>query len=157
MLSRSWNVNLRTLFNLPRETPSWIVEELSGGRHFMQMIFSRFCSYLKSIRYHKKPFIRTLYSIVKEDVNSTTGSNIRTVLNTSGVDPRYRNSKYLLKNWRVHCRHDDWTVPLLASLIELKTVNWEVHFDGRSVFLPLQVLKHFVGKADGGAKVYFIW
>ena len=33
----------------------------------------------------------------------------------------------------------------------------EVHCDGGSVLLPLQVLKHLVGKADGGAEVYFIW
>ena len=106
-----------------------LLEERSGGRHFLQMIFSRFCNYVKLIRNNKKPFIRTLYTIVKEDVNTTTGSNIRTVLNTTGVDLRYRNSKLLLSNWKLHPKEDDWTVPLLTSLIELRADKWEVHFD----------------------------
>jgi hypothetical protein len=30
--SKTWNVNLRILFDLPRETHCWMVEEISGGK-----------------------------------------------------------------------------------------------------------------------------
>ena len=131
--SKTWNVNLRIMFDLPRETHCWIVEELSGGRHFLQMIFSRFSSYVKMIKNNKKDFIRSMYNIVKDDIKTTTGSNIRTVLLTSGVDPRCMD-KFKLKNWRVYSKADDWTVPLLSSLIEIRADNWQVVFDDEEEF-----------------------
>ena len=124
------------MFDLLRETETqcWIVEELSGGRHFLQMIFSRFSSYVKMIKNNKKDFLRCLYNIVKDDVKTTTGSNIRTVLLTSGLDPRCMD-KHKLKNWHVYNKVDDWTIPLLSSLMEIRADNWQVVFDDEDEFL----------------------
>ena len=52
---KTWNVNMRILFDLPYDTHCWIVEEVSDGQHFRQMIFSRFLKYLKSIAKNKIP------------------------------------------------------------------------------------------------------
>ena len=41
-LCNSWNVNIRIMFGIPRNTHCWIVEEISGGNHARQMIFSRY-------------------------------------------------------------------------------------------------------------------
>ena len=65
---------------------------------------------------------------MKDDVKSTSGSNIRTVLLSTGVDPRFM-SRHSLKTWRVHPPKDNWTVPLLTSLLELRAGNWEIAFD----------------------------
>lgn len=51
---KTWNVNHRIMFNLPRETHSWIVEELTGAEHSIQMIYSRFVKYLSVIKNNKK-------------------------------------------------------------------------------------------------------
>ena len=115
-------------FDIPRETHCWIVEELSEGRHFLQMIFSRFAKYIMMVKKNKRPFLRCLYEIVKDDVQTTTGSNIRTVLLSTKVDPRFM-SRHHLKTWHVHPPQDNWTVPLLTSLLELRAGNWEVVFD----------------------------
>ena len=37
--AKTWNVNLRIMFDLPRETHCWIVEAMSRGKHFLQAIF----------------------------------------------------------------------------------------------------------------------
>ena len=128
MFSKTWNVNLRILFDIPREAHCWIVEELSEGRHFLQMVYSRFAKYIMMVKKNKRPFLRCLYDVVKDDVKTTTGSNIRTLLLTTGVDPRFM-SRHLLKDWRVYPPQDNWTVPLLSSLLELRAGNWEVLFD----------------------------
>ena len=65
---------------------------------------------------------------MKDDIKTTTGSNIRTLLLSTGVDPRFM-SRHNLKTWRVYPPKDNWTVPLLTSLLELKAGNWEVAFD----------------------------
>ena len=135
--SKSWNVNLRILFDLPRETHCWIVEELSGGKHFLQMIYSRFRKYLTVLKLNKRPFIRTLYDIVSGDARSPTGSNVRKVLLDSGLDPRVV-SKHKFSSWRVYPPADGWTVPLLTSLLELRSENWQVNFDMEEEMEPLE-------------------
>ena len=40
-LLNSYNVNMRIVFNIPRETHCWIVERISGGHHAKQQIYSR--------------------------------------------------------------------------------------------------------------------
>ena len=125
---KTWNVNLRILFDIPYDTHCWIVEEISEGKHFRQMIFSRFLKYLKSIAKNRRPSIRCLYNVIKNDVKSMTGSNIRTILREAQVDPRSMDT-HALKNWRVYQQADEWTVPLLKNLLEVRADNWEVVYD----------------------------
>ena len=130
-------MNLRILYDLPFDTHCWVVEELSGGKHFKQMIYSRFLKYLSVLRKNKRSFIRTLYTIVQADVRTLTGSNIRRVLLDTNLDPR-SSSKYLLSDWRAYEPADTWTVPLLASLLEMRQDNWEVLFDVEDETITLE-------------------
>ena len=125
---KTWNVNNRIMFNLPRETHSWIVEELTGGKHFIQMIYSRFVKYLSVIKNNKKSILRTLYNISANDVRTTTGGNIRKILLHTGMDPRVEPQSSF-SNWRVYTPSDSWSVPLLASLLQLRSEAWVVNFD----------------------------
>ena len=125
---KTWNVNMRILFDLPYDTHCWIVEDVSDGQHFRQMIFSRFLKYLKSIAKNRRPALRCLYNVVRNDVRSTTGKNIRTILLETQTDPRSLDT-YALKGWRVYPQHDDWTVSLLRNLLEVRSNNWEVVYD----------------------------
>ena len=73
--------------------------------------------------------IRCLYNIVKDDVQITTGSNIITFLLSTWIDPRFMNRHYL-KTWLVlYPSEDNWRVPLLTSLLELRAGNWELTYD----------------------------
>ena len=135
---RSWNSNLRIMFDLPRDTHCWIVEELSDGRHFKQMVFSRFTKYLELLATNKKPFIRCLYDLVSNDVSTLTGSNIRKLFLTTKIDPRYF-AKNALKNWRVYEAADGWTMPLIKSLLWLKEEEWEVIFNDEDNLDSLKV------------------
>ena len=126
--SKTWNVNLRIMFDLPQETHCWIVEELSGGKHFLQMIYSRFIKYLTVIKNNKRNFLRTMYSIVANDVKTLTGANIRSILLDTNLDPRC-TARHQFTNWRVYQPADTWSVPLLVSLLELRNDTWEVNFD----------------------------
>ena len=90
---------------------------------------------MQTIKNSRRAFLRTLYSIVRDDVNTRTGSNIRTVLLSSKVDPRYKDSRLCLNKWFVNPPKDTWTVPLLISLLEVKADNWQVVFDDEAEFL----------------------
>ena len=104
------------------------MEELTGGKHFIQMIYSRFVKYLSVIKNNKKSVLRTLYSIAANDVRTTTGANIRKILLHTGMDPRVvPQSRF--SDWRVYAPSDSWSVPLLVSLLQLRSEAWEVNFD----------------------------
>ena len=105
-----------------------MVEEISGGKHFLQMIYSRFVKYLSVLKKNKRLFIRTLFSIATGDVKTPTGSNVRKILLDTGLDPRCV-SRHQLSGWRVYQPADTWRVPLLVSLLELRNDNWIVNFD----------------------------
>ena len=135
--ARTWNVNLRIMFDRPFETHCWIVKGLSGGKHFLQMIFSRFVKYIKVLKNNKRLFIRSLFDIVSGDANSPTGSNVKQIFRKTGLDPRHE-AQHQYSNWRVYPPADDWTVPLLTSLLEIRYENWEVNFDTEEEMEPLE-------------------
>ena len=53
------------------------------------------------------------------------------------LDPR-SSSKHMLTDWRAYAPADTWTVPLLASLLELRHDNWEVLFDVEDEMITLE-------------------
>ena len=92
------------------------------------MIYSRFVNYISMIRKNERPVIRALYSISANDVRTTTGCNIRKIQLHTGLDPM-DISKKGLSGWRVYTPIDSWTVPLLSSLLQLRSDAWVVNFD----------------------------
>ena len=75
---------------------------------------------------NKKPYLRTLYSIVASDVKTATGANIRKILLDTNLDPRMA-PKSSLGNWTVYEPSDSRTVPLLVSLLQMKNDKWVVN------------------------------
>ena len=132
-LCRSYNVNLRAMYDLPHGTHCWIVEQLSGGRHAKQQIFSRFVKFVDSLKNNKRRMIRDLFSLLKADARSTVGSNLRTILIDTDVQviPGI-TTKWALSDFTVYEVKGDWQVPLLTSLLEIRDDNWEVKFDDES-------------------------
>ena len=131
-LCNSWNVNLRILFDLPRDTHSWLVEEISGGMHAKQMVMSRYINFTNQLANNKRPCVRSLFKLVCNDVRTVTGSNIRQILLMTGIriTPGI-TSKYKLKTFRVYSvpNNQHWRIGMLHSLIELRENKWHITFD----------------------------
>ena len=79
-LCRSYNVNLRAIFDLPHGTHSWIVEQLSGGHHAKQLIYSRYVKFVSSLQHNKRTMVQDLFNLLKNNARSTVGSILRTIL-----------------------------------------------------------------------------
>ena len=67
-LCNTWNENMRIMFEIPKETHCWMVEELSHGKHARTMIFSRYIKFIDSLVNNKRPTIRSLFKIVSKSV-----------------------------------------------------------------------------------------
>ena len=97
-----------------------LIEPVSGQQHMSKTVIRNLLKF--RVRQSPKPVLRQLYGIVKDDVRTTTGCNLRNILlltNLTGVDDllpsmvdqiRYKEIKPM----------DMWRVPLIKEVIDMK-------------------------------------
>ena len=95
-LVRSYNVNLKVIFDLPYACHNFLGEELSGRRQALVLIYS------KNIQC-KQASLRSLLRFVKDDVRSGTGGNLKKILlDTKVLVVPGQTHKFELRNFRVY-------------------------------------------------------
>ena len=128
----SWNVNLRVVYDLNWATPNYLVESLSNVKNCKQMIYKRYVKFLSSLESNRRPELRALLSIVKNNCRSITGGNLRKILIDSGVkiEPGVTQIQSL-NSYTVYETPEgqEWRLPLLTSLLELRDSRWELQYD----------------------------
>ena len=70
----------KLLFDLPYATHRYFYEEVTGSQHPALIIRKRFLGFLKMIEQSKKKAALKLLQIIRNDVRTITGSNIRKIL-----------------------------------------------------------------------------
>ena len=85
-LEKSWNVSIRRMFNLPRETHCYLVEPISDQPHVRTLLARRFLTFIQAIRRSKKCAIRSLLRVIQYDTRSVTGNNLRSILRKTKVE-----------------------------------------------------------------------
>ena len=114
------------------ECHCWLTEELSGGNHAKVVIFKRFIKFVASLRNNKRQSIKSLLAAVQDDVRSLIGGNLRIIQLTTDTPISLVTSK--LRNFRVYPvpEGEEWRLPLLQSLVEIRSENWEIFFNEES-------------------------
>ena len=122
-LVRSYNVNIKVIFDLPYGCHNWLVEQLSGGKHALLLIYSKYIKFMNNIKKNKRSSLRYLLNIVQSDVRSTTGGNLRKIFLDTGVQviPGLTN-KANIGDFQVYkySEEEQWRLPLLVSLLEIR-------------------------------------
>ena len=75
----SWSVSTRHMWDVPRETQRYMVEEL-GGQHAQTMLIVRYVKFLQSMKKSSKLAVQFLLEKVANDLRTVTGRNIRYIL-----------------------------------------------------------------------------
>ena len=87
---------------------------------------------MNSVAKNKRQSLRSHQNVIKSDVRSVTGSNLRKILLDTGhsIIPGV-TKKMSLDNYRVYKipEGEEWRVPLIDSLLEVKAGNWAIEFD----------------------------
>ena len=81
MVENAWNVSVRKIFNLPRTTHRILIQPITETSHVKTLLIKRFLQFIDQIERCPKPIVKNLLRIIKKDVNSTTGSNLRKIMN----------------------------------------------------------------------------
>ena len=128
----SFNVNVRILFDIPRNSHRWIVEELAEERHARKQIYSRYIKFVNSLYNTERQCLRFLFKYVSDDVRSQVGGNMRKILLDTGapVIPGVTRPADL-NNYRVYSVPEcqEYKMPLLHSLIDIREDNWSIFFN----------------------------
>ena len=139
-LEKTWNISQRIMLGIPRNTHRFFIEPLSGIQHIKFSLLKRFVNFVNSIESSKKPVLRNILKIVKEDCRSTTGSNLRKIMLVLGKRNVNEISKVDINNQiynSIPSGHE-WKVSLAKEILQIKNDNLETEnlnateLDGKS-------------------------
>ena len=124
-LEKTWNVSVRRLFNLPRETHSYLVEPISEEPHIRTILARRFVNFTQSIRVSKKKSLRELLKVLEYDTMSVTGGNLRQILihtdthDIRNLEPSDIKAKYIPIG-------EEYRIDVIKEIIETRDNQLEV-------------------------------
>ena len=127
-MENSWNVSMRLMLNVPRETHRRFIEPLSQVMHAKILMMKRFLTFLQQIQKSPKKASKFLLETIIKDTRSTTGSNLRNILlltQKSSVLELVPNDVISLKYNQLP-DEEAWKVKIIQELIEVKNQNLEV-------------------------------
>ena len=87
MLEKSYNVSVRRMFDIPRESSSYFIESLTECPHLRSVLVKRFLKFVDKLNGSEKT--RKMLNLIKHDVRSVTGRNLRNIMdlvNTDSID-----------------------------------------------------------------------
>ena len=116
-LEKTWNVSIRTMLSLPRNTHRYFLEPLSGSHHIIKSLRNRFLKFVSSIADGKKKVLRRVLEIVKNDVRSVTGRNLR-YLKMRTVNFNEKELNVYEKPYRSVPNCEMWRLSMVREIIE---------------------------------------
>ena len=122
MIFNSWNTSFRIMFDLPLSTHRYFVQPVSTKLHLKNLLMKRFLSFLSQIQKSSKFLPGLLLNLVKHDVRSTAGSNLRNIMPLTG-----RNSIEEIKERDVVDveyapvnQEDHWKIQMVMEVIDVR-------------------------------------
>ena len=127
-LEKSWNVSIRMMFNLPRESHCYLIEAISNQDHVRTLLARRFLSFIHTIRTSKKKVLRHLLRVVEFDTQSVTGRNLRSIiLQTAVQDIRKLRPDDVKVKYSDVPRNEKYRVAFINEIIDVKNNQLEVN------------------------------
>ena len=128
MLENSWNMAVKVMFDLPIQTHRFIIEPISQTKHLKNVLMERFLSFLMQIEKSTKKVPKQLLAFIKNDVRSTTGSNLRNILlltDKSNIDDLRKDHIKEIKYQDVD-PSNEWKIGFIKEITDVKFNQLEV-------------------------------
>ena len=117
MVENTWNVSVRLMLDVPRETHRYLIEPLSDTEHIKKVLIKRFLNFLDQIRKSDKTASKFLLETIYKDARSTTGANLRNILlrtNKTDVCQLVPNHAFDV-HYHPISSVDEWRVPFIIG------------------------------------------
>ena len=107
---------MRTTLSLPRNTHRYLLEPLSETPHIIKFLWKRFIKFICNIAEGKKIALRQVLNLVRNDVRSVTGRNLRHLkMKTSNFDEKELDVHD--KPYKEVPTEEMWRLPLAFEII----------------------------------------
>ena len=127
-MENTWNVSMRLMLDLPRETHRRLIEPLSEVRHIKFVLLKRFLSFIQQIQKSTKMASKALLDSILHDARSITGSNLRNIL----LKTDKLNVRELIPNDVDNMKYhpipegEKWKIYILQEIIAKKNGTLEI-------------------------------
>ena len=127
-LEKTWNVSIRQMFDLPRETHRYLVEPVSEYPHLRKILMCRFISFLNQVNNSGKNVPKDLLNTIQYDTKSITGNNIRNILRlTKKVKIEDVKKQDILKlDYFTIPEGENWRLNLIRDIVETQNSVYEI-------------------------------
>ena len=131
----SWSVSTRHMWDVPRETHRYMVEEL-GGQHAQTMLIVRYVKFLQSMKKSSKLAVQFLLEKVANDLRTVTGRNIRYILEKI----QYRKDIFTVKvgwlkkniNFCEIPENEKWRINFVEEIVNIRQKVFKLDQDDDS-------------------------
>ena len=79
-LEKSWNVCMRIMLGIPRDSHRYCIEHLTRQKHIKFALLQRYMKFVESINVWKKDVLRNMLNEVMYDCRSNCGGNLRNIM-----------------------------------------------------------------------------
>ena len=94
-VNAAWNNAIRMIYNVPRTTHTYLIEDISDGLHVTVMIASRLIQFHKTLIDNKKSALRLLASLNMDDVKTIHGRNLAKLKKSLNCEITYMSSNFI--------------------------------------------------------------
>ena len=135
-LFNQWNVLIRTIWDVPRETHRRLIEPLSDNIHLRTVLMTRFVNFSKKILKSEKESVRYLANRFLNNSESLTGMTMRRINLECSFDvltsPKHKIVKYFPPYMELN-EDEQWKPQAIHEIISIikgyGTIINERHFD----------------------------
>ena len=134
MIEATWNRSIKLMFDLPLQTHRYFMCPISESQHVKHMLIKRFISFTQKLESSKKCSVRHLYRIVKNDAQTTTGSNIRNIQILIGKeDQKFIPIDAMKVKYHEVKKEDEWKVKFVKEIIEVKQGTLDIGLENSEI------------------------
>ena len=137
----SYNKSIKVMFNLPWGTHRKLLEPLTGAAHLRRILVQRYMNFIRNIQNSNKKSLRNLLSLVMNDVRTTTGSNLRTIMQWS----ENRSIEEILEKkvdieYHAIEAQEAWKVEMIKEIVDAKEGYTDLSLDSEQMTQILDYL-----------------
>ena len=128
MMENTWNVAMRLMLDIPRDSHRYLIEPLSNVTHIKTILVKRFLTFLEQIRNSEKSSSKFLLETILHDARSTTGANLRNILlytDKSDVSELVPDDAFKVKYHTIKSE-EQWRLPFIEDIIEAKNYQLSI-------------------------------
>ena len=110
------------MFDIPRESHLYLIEELTERPHLKSTLIKRFLSCTEQIMNSSKVALKCLFNILKYDTQSVTGFNLRKImllLEKTSIDELKPSDANEAKYFPVP-NSEKWKIDLINEITDIK-------------------------------------